>query len=184
MRQRIGRLLSALAIVALVGATPTDPSQSSDPLGKLGMWVGQWAFSGQIYGTKYSAAHSDSGTADCNWTPNEGYVICEYFSTDPPHDDLGIFSYSPSTKAYTHVNIHKDALPVFGKVTQSGYTWIVSSNIRYNGNALVLRTVFVFLSPDKQTTTVQASADEGKSWTTMIQVTAVKVAKTALGGRP
>ncbi len=178
MRSRIAQLLSTLAIVALTGATPTDPSQSSDPSGKLGMWAGQWAFSGQIYPTRYSTAHSDSGTADCSWMPNKGYVVCDYFSDDPPHDDLGIISYSPSAKAYSIVVIHKDSPPSFEKVTQSGNTWIASRDVHDNGNALVLRTVFVFLSPDKQTTTVQASADAGKSWTTMIQVTGVKVANS------
>lgn len=71
MRPRIARLLSTLAIVTLTGVAPADVSQSSDPLGKLGIWVGHWTFSGQIYATKYSTAHSDSGTADCSWTPKQ-----------------------------------------------------------------------------------------------------------------
>jgi hypothetical protein len=176
MRPMIALLLSALAIVALTSATSKDPSQSTAPPGKLGMWAGQWTFSGQIYPTKYSTAHSDSGTADCSWMPNKGYIVCDYFSTDPPHDDLAVISYSPAAKAYTLVNIHKDSPPSFEKVTQTGNTWIASSDIYDNGKALARRTVFVFLSPDKQTTTVQVSADKGKNWTTMIHVTGVKVA--------
>ena len=176
MRSRIALLLSSLAIVALTGATSIDLSKSSDPLGKLGMWAGKWSFSGQIYPTQYSTAHSDSGTADCSWMPNKGYVVCDYFSTDPPHDDLAVISYSPAARAYTLVNIHKDSPAAFERVTQAGNIWISSHDTHDNGKPLVLRTVFVFLSPDKQTTTVQVSADKGKNWTTTIQVTGVKVA--------
>jgi hypothetical protein len=44
------------------------------------------------------------------------------------------------------------------------------------GKTLVLRTTFVFVAPDKQTTMVQVSADKGQTWTTTIRVTAVKAA--------
>jgi hypothetical protein len=176
MRPWIALLPSTLAIVALTSAASIDPSQSSDPLGKLGIWTGQWTFSGQIYPTKYSTAHSDTGIGDCSWTPKKGYIVCDYFSTDPPHDDLGIIGYSPTARAYTDVVIHQDSPPSAAKVTQTGNTWIMSRETHANGQALVLRTVFVFLTPDKQTTTVQVSADSGKNWITMIQVTGVKVA--------
>jgi len=176
MRSKFTLLLSTLAFAALTGAAIADPLTASDPLGKLGIWVGRWNFSGQIYETKYSHAHADTGVADCAWTANKGYVVCDYFSDDPPHDDLSVLGYSPSAQAYTHVQIHKDAQPSSEKVTQNGNTWITSSNVPDNGKTLVLRTTFVFLTPDQQTTMVQVSADEGQTWTTIIQVTAVKAA--------
>jgi hypothetical protein len=167
--------LSILALIAMNGATP-DASQSSDPAGKLGLWAGRWNYAGQIYGTAYSRAHSDSGTADCNWSPNRGYMVCDYFSTDPPHDTLSILSYDPATKTYTHVSVDKNSEPSRDTVTRSGDTWTASSEIHDAGKMLVQRTIFVFLSPDKQETTVEISANNGRSWTKMIQVTAVRVA--------
>jgi hypothetical protein len=138
--------------------------------------VGRWNFSGQIYETKYSHAHVDTGVADCAWTASKGYVICDYFSDNPPHDDLAVMSYDPSAKAYRHAQIHKDSPPSSESVTQNGNTWITSRDATSNGKTLVFRTTFVFVTPDKQTTTVQISDDQGKTWATMIQVTAVKAA--------
>jgi hypothetical protein len=176
MRLRFTVLLSTLALAALTGAGLADPSPASDPLGKLGIWVSRWNFSGQIYETKYSHAHADTGVADCTWTANKGYVICDYFSDNPSHDDLSVISYSPSANAYTLAQIHKDRPPSSEKVTQNGNTWITSRNVPDKGKTLVIRTTFVFLTPDKQTTTVQVSADKGQTWTTIIEVTAVKSA--------
>jgi hypothetical protein len=176
MHSKLAVLFSILAFAAMTGAGIADPTPASDSSGKLGMWVGRWNFSGQIYETKYSHAHADTGIADCTWTANRGYVICDYFSDNPPHDDLSVMSYSPSAKAYTHAEIHKDRPPSSEKVTQNGNTWITSSDVPDNGRTLVLRTTFVFLTADKQTTKVQISADKGRTWVTMIQVTAVKAA--------
>jgi hypothetical protein len=176
MRSKFTVLLSTLAFAALASAAMADPSPASDPSGELGIWVSRWNFSGQIYETKYSHAHADTGVADCAWSANKGYVICDYFSDNPPHDDLAVITYSPSAKAYTLAQIHKDRPPSSEKVTQNGNTWITSRNVSDKGKTLVLRTTFVFLTPDKQTTTVQVSGDKGQTWTTTIQVTAVKAA--------
>jgi hypothetical protein len=174
MRSKLTVLLSTLAFATLTGASIADPSPASDPSAKLGIWVSRWNFSGQIYETKYSHAHADTGVADCAWTANKGYVICDYFSDNPPHDDLSVISYSPSAKAYMLAQIHKDTPPSSEKVIQDGNTWITSRNVSDKGKTLVLRTTFVFLEPDKQTTTVQVSGNKGQTWTTIIQVTAVK----------
>jgi hypothetical protein len=176
MRSMVAVFLSTLASLAVMGTTTPDTSQAFNPSGKLGVWQGRWSYSGRIYETPYSHAHSDSGTADCSWMPGRGYMICDYVSNDPPHDNLSVFSYSPVAKAYTHVEITKNAKPSWEKVTQNGNTWITSSELPYKGKTIALRDVFVFLSPDKQTTTVQASADMGQRWITLIKILAVKVA--------
>jgi hypothetical protein len=174
MRSALTVFFSALAFAALTGAGLADTSPASDPSAELGLWVGRWTFSGQIYETSYSHAHPDTGIADCSWTANKGYVICDYFSDNPPHDDLSVMSYDPTAKAYALALIHKDRPNSSEKVTESGNTWISSSDVSDKGKALVRRTTFVFLTPTKQTTTVQVSADNGQTWTTMIRVTAVK----------
>jgi hypothetical protein len=169
-------LLSTLAFVALTSVGIADPSPASDPSGKLGIWVGRWNFSGRIYQTKYSDAHADTGIADCAWSASKGYVTCEYFSDNPPHDDLSVMSYSPSAKAYKLVDVHKDRPPSYQNMTRNGDTWITSNDVTDKGKRLVLRATFVFLTPDEQSTMVQVSADRGQTWTTIIAVTAVKAA--------
>jgi hypothetical protein len=174
MRSTFTVFLSSLSFAALIGAGMADPSPGSNPSAKLGLWVGRWTFSGQIYKTKYSDPHPDKGVAECTWTANKGYVVCDYFPDNPPHDDLTAMSYDPSTKAYTLVQIHKDRPPSFEKVTQNANTWITSRDVPDKEKMLRLRTTFVFLALDKQTTTVEVSADHGQTWSTMIRVTAVK----------
>ena len=175
MRLTLTTFLPALALVAMAAAATPNASQPSDPPGKLGMWEGRWKYSGQIYETSYSHAHSDSGTVECNWMPNRGYMVCNYFSANPPHDELSVLSYSPAAMSYTQVEIKKDEQPSWQKVTQSGNTWTMSREVQDSGKTLLLRTVFAFLAPDKQTTTVQVSADKGQSWTKMIETTGVRV---------
>ncbi len=170
-------LLFTLAFAALTGAGIADPSSASDSLGKLGIWVGRWNFRGQIYATRFSQAHIDTGVADCTWTAHKGYVICDYFSDNPAHDDLSVMSYNPSAKAYTLALIHRDSQPSSEKVTQNGNTWISSRTVADDGKTILFRTTFVFLTPEKQTTMVQASADKGRAWSTIIQVTALKVTR-------
>lgn len=179
MRSIVALCLPVLAFVAAAGGAALGDTHSSDPPGKLGIWKGRWSYSGRIYETPYSQAHSDSGTGDCNWTPSGGYMICDYFSTDPPHNDLSIFSYSSVAKAYVHVHIAKDSKPSRESVILNGNTWMTIRDIPYHGKTLAYRTVFVFLSANKQTTTVQISADGGRRWTTLIETTAVKVASYA-----
>lgn len=169
------RLLLVLALVALTGAASLDAPQPSGALAKLGAWEGRWTFSGQIYQTKYSDHHSDSGTADCHWAVGgRNYMICDYFSDNPPHDDLSIISYDATSKTYKRVGVHLNRSTQNETFTQSGDTWTTQSSTQDKGKSLLLRTVFVFVTPTKQTTSVQVSADNGSSWTTMIDVTAVK----------
>jgi hypothetical protein len=173
MRSRFTAFLSGLSFAALCG-TCVAASPASDPSLALGSWVGRWSFSGQIYKTEYSDGHADTGIADCAWTANKGYAVCEYFSNDPPHDDLDVLSYSPSARTYKLVNIHKDRAPSYQDMTRSGNTWVTSRYASDKGKTLVIRTIFVFLTADKQTTTVEVSPDKGRTWVTMIHVVSVR----------
>jgi hypothetical protein len=174
MRSSFTMLLTVLAFSALSSTGIAGASPVSAPPADLEIWVGRWTFSGQIYKTPYSDASPDTGTADCRWTANKGYVVCEYFSNNPPHDDLSVLSYMPATKTYTHVNIHQDRPSSSETMTHDGNTWITSRATSYQGKPLLIRTTFAFLTAEKQTTTVQASSDNGQTWATMIEVTAVK----------
>ena len=175
MRLSVALLLSMVALAVTTGTAAPVASQSSSPPGKLGMWAGHWTYNGRIYETPYSHAHSDSGSLDCNWVPNSGYMVCDYSSNDPPHNHLTIITYDSVAKAYMMVLVREDSKPTWNKMTQRGGTWAISSDISYKGKKLISRDVFVFTSPSKHITRVQVSANNGRSWTTMIETTAVKI---------
>lgn len=167
-------VVPSTVLALLMGAATAAPSATSEPPPQLEMWLGRWTFNGHIYQTPFSDAHPDTGIADCTWAANKGYVICDYFSDNPPHDDLAVIAYSPSAKAYHLVQIHKDRPSSSETLTNNGNIWVTLRDSSDEGKALVVRTTFVFVTRDKQTTTVQISADKGQTWTTTVRVTAVK----------
>jgi hypothetical protein len=180
----IALLVPVLALATAAGAAAGNGSQTTDPMGRLGIWEGRWRYSTRDYATPYSRAHTSHGIGDCTWAPNRGFLICDYLNRDPgsdtPLNDLVIFSYSPAAKAYTHVRVFKDAKPVLDNVTVNGNTWVTSVAIPYHGKTLIARDVYVFSSDDeRRSTTAQVSADKGQTWTTVTQFTAVKLRQTA-----
>lgn len=175
MRAVIALLLSTAALAVATGAGMPVAPQSASPPGKLGMWAGHWSYNGRIYETPYSHAHSDSGSLDCNWVPNSGYMVCDYSSNDPPHNHLSVITYDSAANTYMEVLVRQDSKPSWAKMTQRGDTWTMSSEVPYKGKTLISRNVFVFTSPNKHITRVQISANNGRTWTTMIETTAVKV---------
>lgn len=163
----------AMTDAAVAGAPVAE--RASDLSAKIGVWEGRWTYSGRIYKTVYSDAHSDSGTIDCAWA-KATYMVCNYASDDPPHDNLSIFAYSPAAKSLVHVGISRDLKPLWEKVSLQGDTWSTRVELPYDGKTIVVRDDFVFLSADKHTTTESISADGGRTWTTIIKTTAVKSA--------
>jgi Protein of unknown function (DUF1579) len=173
-------LVATLLAPALVFVS-TGPagSQESDPTAKLGIWAGRWTYHAKTYETPYSHAYAYDGTADCNWSPNHGFMVCDFLNRDPepgsPVNDLVIFSYDPVTKAYTRVGVFKESKPFPQSVTVDGNTWTTSAEIPYKGKTIIYRDVYVFQSSSKRTTTAQISADKGKTWTIVTEFTAEQV---------
>jgi hypothetical protein len=68
----------ALTPAAVMGASTPAASTASDPTERLGIWAGRWSYSERDFETQYSHAHSSTGTADCDWSPNRKFMICDY----------------------------------------------------------------------------------------------------------
>jgi hypothetical protein len=169
-----------LVLIAGMAARAATPSASSpNPAGKLSIWAGHWQLSIERYETPYSHAGKDSGTADCDWMPNKGYMVCDYLSSGSdsagPINNLSVFSFSAAQGAYTHLGISKDAKPLWERVTIEGNTWITPLEIPYQGKVVGYRDVYVFLAPDKQIIRHEISADGGKDWTLIGQALATKI---------
>jgi hypothetical protein len=173
-------LVPALVLGAAAGTAAPNASPAADPTVKLAVWGGRWDISEHDYETPYGHAHTNSVIADCNWTPNRRFMMCDYLNSDPgagtPVNDLGIFSYSPTAKVYTRVGVFNDRKPLWERMTVAGNTWTTSMDLSYKGKTIVFRNVYVF-SPDGKRTmdTVQVSADNGQTWTTVSQFAGVKL---------
>lgn len=172
---------SAALTVSIISLLILAPAVvASNPADKLGIWEGRWTYDERDYETPYSHAHKNSGTGDCNWAPNRGFMICDYLNRSPgngvPANDLAVFSYSSAARTYARLGIFKDAKPFAENVTIRGNTWVTSADIPYKGGTLIYRVVDVF-SQDEQTAhaTTEISADKGKTWTTISRFTVAKV---------
>jgi hypothetical protein len=173
-------LVSAFVPGAAASAVAPDASAASDPAAKLAVWAGRWSISEHDYETVYGHAHTNSVIADCNWTPNGRFMMCDYRNSNPsagtPVNDLGIFSYSSAKKSYTRVGVFNDDKPVWEPMTVEGNTWTTSMEFPYKGKTIVYRNVYTFSPDDRRTMdTVQISADRGQTWTTVSRFTGVKL---------
>jgi hypothetical protein len=176
----IALLMTQLMVAAPARAATPDASPVSAAVSKLGIWEGRWTYNERDYETPYSHAHTNSGTGDCNWAPNRGFMVCDYLNSSPgngvPANDLGVFSYSSAAHTYARLGIFKDAKPFAEQITVNGNTWVTSSDIPYKGATLIYRNVHVFSQDGKQSRAItEISADKGKTWTTISRFTAVKV---------
>ncbi|MGA3035918.1 MAG: hypothetical protein ABSE64_00410 [Vulcanimicrobiaceae bacterium] len=152
----------------------------SDSASKLGMWEGRWTYSERDYETPYSHTRTNTGTANCKWAPNRGFMICDYHNSGSgngvPTNDIAVLSYSSATHTYAHVGVFKDRKPFVAKVTVHGNSWVTSANIPYKARTLLYKNVHAFSGDGKHAyTTTDISADNGKTWTTMSRFTAAKV---------
>jgi hypothetical protein len=173
-------LLPALALLSVASAATSDGSQASDPTRQLGIWEGRWTYTEHDYETPYSQAHTSDGTADCDWTPNRGFMMCDFLNRNPgagtPVNDVAIFCYSPAARTYMRLQVFRDAKPFLAQITVKGNTWVTSVDFPDKRGTIIYRDVYVFSSDDKQRiTTAQISADKGRTWVTVSRFTAVKV---------
>lgn len=167
-------------MISIIALSTQYPLQVSNPMDKLGMQEGRWAYTERDYQTPYSSAHTNNGTSDCNWAPNRGFMVCDYLNSSPsngvPANDLAVFSYNAAAHTYGRLGIFKDRRAFAEHVTINGDTWTTSADIPYKGSTLILRTVHVFSQDGKHANaTTQISADRGKTWTTISRFTAAKI---------
>jgi hypothetical protein len=172
--------LVAASVVAATGrAAAPDASQASNPASKLGVWEGHWTYNERDYETPYSHANTNSGTGDCSWAPNRGFMVCDYHNSNPgngvPANDLAVFSFSSSARTYARVGIFKDAKPFEERVTIDGNAWITQADISHKGSMLVYRDVHTFSQDSERADSIiEISADKGRTWTVISRFISAK----------
>ncbi|HUA08293.1 MAG TPA: hypothetical protein VMA98_03395 [Candidatus Acidoferrales bacterium] len=170
---------AALAFGLAVSARAST-SDSASPLEKLNVWVGRWTLAEESRETPYSHAFSISWGADCSWMPNQSYMICDFESdgVDPAaggvENNLSLFTYSTSDRAYHHMGITRDAKPLFEKMDVIGDIWTDRFELPYKGKILYCRDVYTFTSPSSYTHRFEISDDQGSSWTLVSTAVATK----------
>lgn len=129
---------------------------------------------GPYDGNPYSHAASVPSHSTCSWTPDHGYMLCEYLRDrgDPKQliaaDHLSIFTYDDNAKSYKHLGVSKDYKTLEEMASIDGNVW----HYRYqlpvgSGKVLDLRDTYVFVNANKRITRIEVSSDAGRHWVLM-----------------
>jgi|SRR5215471_10433289 len=177
-----GSTASVLALALMASAATVEPSRTSDPRDRINIWQGHWKIQTERKETPYSHAASVSFNVDCSWMPNRGYMVCDYLSgsIDPaegkPANHLTIFTYNDKDKAYKHLGISKDYKTLEEVTTIEGSLWRYTYELKGDkGETLQCRDEYEFVSPEKQTSRFEISADGGKHWTLVSEAVGTRV---------
>ncbi len=177
-----GLIMSGMALVVMARAETPDAVKAPDPRDKMNIWEGRWNEVVQTKETPYSHAASTPAHVTCSWSPDRGYMVCEYLSekADPAEkehsDHLTIFAYNSADKTYKHLGISKDYKTLEEpRVVIKGNLWHYNYEISdEKGNKYDLRDSYEFVTPEKRITRIEISSDGGQHWTLMSESVGVK----------
>jgi hypothetical protein len=182
IRLRVSSIVLLMGLGLMAGAATSNAAETPDPLDRMNIWAGHWKMQAQRKETAYSHAGSLSFNAVCAWAPNRGYMVCDYLSDslDPQEgrvaNHLSILTYNEPTKAYKHLGISMDFKTLEQVATVEGNVWTyLFEQVTRKGEKLQLRDVYEFVSPEKQISRFEVSADGGQHWTLRSEAVATKV---------
>lgn len=180
IRNPVGQSLIAAALVASV--LTLSHASTPDPNDRMNIWVGRWHEVVETKETVISHASSAPAHITCAWSPDRGYMVCEYLSekVDPnegrPLDHLSIFAYDDKTKAYKHLGISKDYKTLEETpISNDGNLWHYNYQLASaSGKKVELRDSYEFQTPEKRITRIEFSLDGGHTWTLMSEAVGTK----------
>lgn len=185
LSRRMGNLVAPfLTVTALVAGVPTlSHANTPDPNDRMSIWAGRWHEVVATRETVISHASSAPAHITCAWSPDRGYMVCEYLSekVDPnegrPLDHLSIFAYDARTKAYKHLGISKDYKTLEETpISIDGNLWHYDYQLASaSGKRIDLRDSYEFETPEKRITRIEFSLDGGHTWTLMSEAVGTKV---------
>ena len=181
-RTLVGLILSALALGVIANAANPDAAKAPDPRDKMNIWEGRWNEIVQTRQTPYGHAASTPSHVTCSWSPDRGFMVCEYMSEKvapgqkEPSDHLTIFTYNDADNTYKHLGISKDYKTLEEpNVMIEGNVWHYNYQISdEKGNKYDLRDWYEFVTPEKRITRIEISADGGQHWTLMSESVGIK----------
>ena len=176
-QRRVQWTVSGMLILGLAGLGAR--AQTADPVARerMKIWVGHWSDEVQIRETPYSHAAHHRSDVQCGWSPDRGFMVCEYLGLDGRRTDhLSIFTYNEAGRSYKHLGISQDYKTLEEAANVDGNVWTTPwEDVGPKGEKLFMRDVYEFVSPEKQLSREEYSTDGGQHWTELWEVVATKV---------
>ena len=178
------RILGPLVVLVLALFSTTvgfaeEPPGAPQPTAEhkaLGVWLGNWTFSGEMKAGPYGPGGPMSWTETCSWFGGgEFHVICKSEGSGPmgPMKGLGIMGYNPAKKVYTHYGVDSNGWEGHSEGARSGDDWTFQSEETMEGKTFYSRFAMSKASPTEMTFTWEMSED-GKNWMAMMEGTGKK----------
>jgi hypothetical protein len=165
----------AVGLLSAGNVSAAGPA-AADPWDKLNVWNGHWLGETEYKDTAYSKAAHARSDVQCGWSPDHGYMVCEYKRIDGrPSDHLSIFTYNQADRSYRHTGLSQDYKPLEQLATINGTLWMAPfEDVGPKGEKVALRNVWEFVSPDRHIARQEYSTDGGQHWTVLWEQVATK----------
>lgn len=159
-------MLKRLIILCLLTTGCAMAQQERDA--RLAVFVGHWEGGGKFYDTKFSKPDKVMSSGDCNWSPQNRYLLCEQTITDGKgvHGQLTVF-YPNDKNEIAYSTFQNGAKPVGSTVKIEGNVWTFQDTFTNDGVETTIRTTNRFEGA-REIFKVEYSQDKGKDWTTML----------------
>ena len=122
-----------------------------------------------FFDTKLSKAGSVKSKGDCEWSPQERYMVCEQTIADSggTHGQLTVFAPTDKPDEVRYATLNGSDAPSSGIVSIHDNAWTFSGEHTQAGVTTSIRTTNTFAG-DEEKFRVEYSQDHGSHWTTML----------------
>lgn len=160
-------LFAAIVAIALqLPAAAQTPKPATSP---VTVFLGKWEGGGTFFDTKLSKAGTVKSNGDCEWSPQNRYMVCEQTITDSNgrHGQLTVFAPTDKPDEVRYATLNGTDAPSSGIVSIHDNVWTFSGEHTREGVTTTIRTTNTF-DGDAEKFRVEYSQDHGAHWTTML----------------
>ena len=171
----VRRIASSLTCLALAGGlaaaqAPQGPPKPGPEHQKLARFVGTWNGKAEMKPSPFGPGGPMTWTESCDWFEGGFSVVCKSDGKGPtgPIKGLGIVTYNPEEKTYTHYGVDNMGWSSLSKGSVSGKVWTYTSKGTMGGKTNYERFTITEVADNKQSFTWAVSED-GKTWKVMME---------------
>jgi hypothetical protein len=174
------RFAVVLAVVSMCTGVVTAQKQEMPKPGpehqRLGVFVGNWTFAGEMKPGPMGPGGKLTGTDRIDWTPGKFFVQRTFTGKSPMGEMQGIeiFGYDSVKKVYTFNSFDNMGMMGSGTMTVKGNTWTFSGTASMGGATMSDRCTLEFGAGGSTLTIKCETSTDGKAWAPSFEGKATK----------
>ena len=166
----------AAAAVAAAAAQPAPAPRPGPEHQRLGAFVGNWRFEGEMKPGPMGPGGKLTGTDRIQWLPGNFFVERRFEGKTPAGAMSGIelIAYDAAKKTYTYNASMSDGLLATGTLRVSGSTWTTEGTASLAGTVFHERCTLAFAAGNTSIAVKCEMSADGKQWAPSLEGTATK----------